>query len=363
MYPNPISSFIPYHHVPLHLTRQSSSINTNHITRISKPPPKSMHTPHNPTNKPNTNNIRHDAIDPPPAFLPQTVEYAIRRAQTATRSALVLGQTRLSIQLPMGRSRRHWYKMSPIDLWYSETEILVLHFVELFSPLDVHIVFCGSNKPKEKGKEDKSLPQPPPDYCTIHRLQDVHHAIDLVYTRKQGKNEDSENRKVLIIATANENQHDEIERVIKIGGKWEAIILFNCFMESPDSQLPHGFSRAYTCRAMDKAAVLQEGVNKQWEIFMEIAVFEYEWIGNEEREEIPNQNQVENLALQRGARKKGINGYWKTNFGGCEAGFWPFMTAACKHVMPLDGRTWEKERRRKVEKKSKKGSSRPFGFF
>lgn len=362
---NPISTFIPYHHVSFHLPRQSS-INTNHLTRLSKPPPKSMHTPNNPTNKPNIINIRHDAIDPPPAFLPQTVEYAIRCAQAATRSALILGQTRLSVELPMGRSRRHWYRMSPMDLWYSETETLALHFVELFSPLEVHIVFCGRNKRTEKrtekGKNDKPFAQPPPDYCTIHRLQDVHHTIDLRHRRKQDKKEDDENGRVLMIAAANENQHAEIERIIKLGEKWEAIILLNCFMDCVNARLPKDFLRAYTCRAIDKAAVLQEGVNKRWEIFVEIAVFEYEWVGEEKGKEIPSQNQVERLALLRGARKKGINGYWESSFGGCEAGFWPFMTAACRHVMPLDGGMWEKERRRKVEKKSK-GSSKPFGFF
>lgn len=291
--------------------------------------------------------------NPTPNAIPQTIEYAIRQCHNATAAALMRGETHIKIELPMGRSRAHWYRMSPLSSWYTESSTLAFHYAELFTSL--HITLVLGHGP--------GVSHPVPWITNVIYLDDV--ASDS-FAR--------EGRRVVIFGAISENQRDKLDEAIGHVGDPDAVVLFNCGLNSllgdveVVGKIP--FRSAYICRAFEKCAVLKEQVTSPWSIFVEIAVFEYEWVGDiggnlqKEGEDtwLPSQSVIESFALMNGARQKGVNGYFETNFAGCEGGFWPFMTACCRDVLPMDGRIFNREAKEK-SKKNRTGSSRPFGFF
>ncbi|PXF44635.1 hypothetical protein BWQ96_05630 [Gracilariopsis chorda] len=274
------------------------------------------------------------------AFIPQTIEFALRQAHQATADALIAGHTHLRVELPMGRSRKHWYRMSPIAASHEESCLLAFHFAELFKGLCIHLV----------------LPQP----CTlvhsvpwIHAVHLVHHH-DLFATLAVPPRPDE--RRVVILAALHDHHLPLIKQLVSINA--QAVLLFNCLLQHPMSEPVPPFTNVYISRALNKCAIFLNGHNAPWHVFVEIAVFEYEWVGDCDNEWQPSQRAVERFAVERNAQLKSINGYWRTPYAGCEAGFWPFMSVVCRDVLPVDGRVIAKTREEKLKK-----NQRPFGFF
>lgn len=168
----------------------------------------------------------------------------------------------------------------------------------------------------------------------------------------------------MIFAGVKEDQRELFEERLRQVEQHEnvnGVILFCSFLKTPLSQKVAPFRIVYLCRALDKLAVLRERHDGAWSVFIEIAVFEYEWIGNREETEnwTPVQEILERYAFANGASVKKGSAYLETKYSGCEAGFWPFMTIVSRNVLPLDGRMMAGE----AERKKAKNKSRPFGFF
>lgn len=319
------------HSPPNSIPRTSSRSPCHH--RIRHPTASSSYIPPK---------VRPDALAP--ASLPQTIEYAIRQAQYATAQALIENVTHLRIELPMGRSRKHWYAMSPLSSWYTETAILVFHYAELFRGLSIHIVLA----------EETGMLHHVPWIHTIYRLNDPHLLQSLT------KPPESDDKRVVILAAFKPQHSHLLNQLCSVPA--QAIILFNSFLTNPLSIAVTPFIDTYIVRALNKSAVMLGAHQASWNVFVEIAVFHYEWVGDcASNEWRPSQKLVNKFAAQREARQKLIKGYWKTEFAGCEAGFWPFMTISCRQVAPLDGRILAKKKKDKNEKK--KRIPRPFGFF
>lgn len=284
---------------------------------------------------------RPDAFETEPGFLPQTIEYAIRQSQEATKKALCNGVTQLRIELPMGRSRKHWYVLSPIPSWYEEASILAFHYAELFVGLHITIVL-GSGPGVE---------HPVPWISELRRIEDETPPLPPPSTRR-----------VVIFAAISQDQRGLFEQRLKEIGSPDAVILFCSLFDAPLSIPCQSFTTCYMCRALDRLAVMKESHDAFWSVFIEIAVFEYEWVGNKSSEPQhdwhPKQIDVQRFAISRGALKVRESEYLHTKYSGCEAGFWPFMTISCRDVLPLDGELME--RKAEIKQKSK---AKPFGFF
>lgn len=300
---------------------------------------------------------RPETIHTDPSFLPQTIEYAIGESQRATRDALCAGITNLQIELPMGRSRSHWYVMSPFNTWYPEASVLAFHYAEMFKGLHISLILgCGPG-----------VTHSVPWISDLYRLEDdIPPDSSLQST---SKNSIDTSHRVVIFSGIATSQYETFEKRLNEIQKdnVEAIIVFNCFLNVPLSKikLPSHFQIAYLCRAFNKLAILKNSHLSPWSVFIEIAVFEYEWIGNRDDGDgdddkwFPDQEKLERFVCSRGAYQKKATAYMRTDFSGCEAGFWPFMTACCRNVLPYDGDLLEREFLAKQEKKK----ARPFGFF
>lgn len=284
---------------------------------------------------------RPDAFETEPGFLPQTIEYAIQQSQDATKKALCSGVTQLRIELPMGRSRKHWYVLSPMPSWYEEASILAFHYAELFNGLHITIVL-GSGPGVE---------HPVPWISELRRIEDETPPLP-----------PSSSWRIVIFAAISQNQRGLFEKRLKEIGNPDVVILFCSFLDAPLSIPCESFTTCYMCRALDRLAVMKEAHDAFWSVFIEIAVFEYEWVGNKSIESeydwLPRRKDVERFAFTRGALKIRESEYLRTNYSGCEAGFWPFMTISCRDVLPLDGGLIEQKAKMKQRSKSK-----PFGFF
>lgn len=286
-----------------------------------------------------------------PPFIPQTIEYAIVQAQAATRRALEAGVTYVRVELPMGRSRAHWYVLSPPAAWYEEASVLAFHFAEMFKGLHISLVL-GTGP---------GVTHPVPWMADVRRLEDDPEPLPI----------DGAPR-VVIFAGVRPAQRELLLERVAASATAQAVVMLNSMLETPLTQKMAPFRFAYACRAFHKHAVLRETHDGAWSIFVEIAVFEYEWVGDrggmsdsasnsggDEGEWMPTQGSIERFAVSRGAFRKKENAYFQTEFAGCEAGFWPFMTICCREVLPLDGRKLDEEERAKQQK----NKSKTFGFF
>lgn len=282
-------------------------------------------------------NIRPDADNV--TSIPQTIEYAIRQAQHATAHALCSGLTHVRVELPMGRSRKHWYRMSPTESWFAESSILAFHFAEMFEQLKIVLVL-GTGP---------GVFHPVPWISHVCRVEDVkEHQFD-------------PETHVVIMAAVQHSQRSHIDTILKSLPNAHAYVLLNSFLDTPLTQTFPPFENTYICRALQKAALLKKAHDENWHHFIEIAVFEYEWVGDKDVK--PSQHAIDNFALERGAKRKGIHGYFQTKFSGCEAGFWPFMTVSCREVLPMDGALLKQLQTENTTEKKTKGAARPFGFF
>jgi hypothetical protein len=320
--------------------------------------------------------------DPP--YLPQTIEYAIREAQAATAAGLCDGATRLVVALPMGRSRKQWYRLSGMEseLVREESATLALHFAEMFKGARMRIVLGYDSRPpysvpwvtqlelleeasvglsaavraSKSGRRRFSI-------LGSIRTEDVDSISDGGGDDDGGCDSDDEPPDVLIIASVVAWQRQQLDLVLAQASPETAIILFNCLLDMPTapSPFPIEFVPAYICRSANKTAHMLAGFGPQadgWHLFTETAIFEFEWIGScSEPGWEPTPSNVDKIAAVRGTKRRSINGYFEVVCRGCESGFWPFMTICSREVLPMPGSYFDKE----MKKKSKKPF--PLGFF
>eukprot|EP00177_Eucheuma_denticulatum_P004661 GFKZ01008475.1.p1 GENE.GFKZ01008475.1~~GFKZ01008475.1.p1 ORF type:complete len:265 (+),score=28.06 GFKZ01008475.1:97-795(+) len=229
----------------------------------------------------------------------------------------------------------------------TESRLLALHFASLFRTLRVVILLAGA----------ETETQPVEGVTVLHLdVSNGRDHVDSVLGREHTFD-------VVMVAGVLENQRARLEAVLpRFTQSAKGVVLLNCFLDSPIGDSLPGFDDVYVCRAMDKVAVFKDGVGKGWAVFVEIAVFEYEWVGNKPDGWIPLQDAVSRFVSAKGAQKKGINGYYASLAPGCEAGFWPFMTISSVTVWPIQGSEMNRLNRLKAEKK-RKANKRPFGFF
>lgn len=284
-----------------------------------------------------------------PPFIPQTIEYALRCAQAATAAALVAGETRLVVTLPMGRSRRHWYRLSPLDgeLVRKESATLALHFAELFKGARIRVV-VGVDP--EVGWRVPWL-----ERCEV-------------VGGKGGWEEDGEARAgevdVVVFGGLVASQRAAFNALLGSVAAESAVVLFNCFMEVPVKKLKDldSFRPAYVCRSAGKVAVLFVGYGDEaegWHVYTETAIFEFEWVGRRDADWLPTPDAIERVVQARGCRRRSLGGYWESASPGCESGFWPFHSIASREVLPIPGSRFDL----KGKSKSSRGNSKPFGFF
>jgi hypothetical protein len=297
---------------------------------------------------PNDVDDRDDgAADPP--FIPQTIEYALRCAQSATVAALVAGDTRLVVTLPMGRSRRHWYRLSPLDgeLVRRESALLTLHFAEIFNGARLRVVLGVD---AEFGR----------DIPWMERCD--------VIGRAEGEGEvgdDAPQYDAVVFGGLAVGQRAAFERELARMSSDTAVIMFNCFVEVPVGSVEGlaGFRPAYVCRSSNKTAILFVGYGQEadgWHVYAETAIFEFEWVGRRAADGWePTPREVERVLQARGCKRRSIGGYWESVSRGCESGFWPFMTIASREVLPIPGSQFQD----RAKGKASKGNSKPFGFF
>lgn len=330
-------------------------------------------------------------------FLPQTIEFSIRQAQRAAAEALSAGEKLLRVELPLGRARSHWYLLSPIPAWYAEASVLAFHFAEMFRGTCISVVIgSGTGVPypvpwiASARTLDEETPRSIPNaglaaaggasaasrefidsdtrrdkFEEEHQLGEDHALENL---------DDVENiqvdgyvPRVTIFAGVTGNQQALLQqRVDEASETEDAIIIFCSFLDvSLSRPILDPLPRAcYICRAYDKLALIRDGHEADWSVFIEIAVFEYEWVGNRKFSDTwhPTQENLERFAYSQGATHKKGTAYLTSRYAGCEAGFWPFMTISCRELLPLDGTLLDDEERLKAERnKVRKG--RPFGFF
>lgn len=340
-------------------------------------------------------------------FLPQTIEFSIRQAQRATAEALSNGEKLVRVELPLGRARSHWYLLSPIPSWYSEASVLAFHFAEMFRgscismvvgsgpgvsypvPWIANVRVLGDETPRHIPNAGLAAAVGAAAVANEHVANDE--SADMIEEDEQRGNgigiekkivedemiEDLDNKenvalddnvpRVTIFTSVTGKQQALLQKRVDEASETEdAIVIFCSFLDVSLSRpildpLPKA---CYICRAYDKLAILRDGWETDWSIFIEIAVFEYEWVGNRQFSETwyPTQENLERFAFSQGAMHKKGTAYLTSRFGGCEAGFWPFMTISCRELLPLDGMVLEKEEQDRSAR-SKARKSRPFGFF
>lgn len=271
---------------------------------------------------------------PPSApYIPQTIEHALRLAQQATSHALQNSHSNLRIELPMGRSRKFWYRPSPVSMSLIESRLICYHFISLFRTLRTLILLPpNTSHPSPSTLSVQFLDETPSPTCAD----------------------------VVAIAAVPHNDWPVVQPMLNVVNEVKAVIAINCAMDGDVANPIEGFDDVYVCRMLDKVAVLKEGVDHGWAVFMEIAVFEYEYVCNMPPLWKPTQKSIETVLMEKGARKKGLNGYYQSRQPGCEAGFWPFMTHASVDVLPISGEQLEQKQ---AKQSTPRLSKRPFGFF
>jgi hypothetical protein len=309
-----------------------------------------------------TSEVSADDVDPP--FLPQTIEYALRQAQVAATAAISEGKTRLAIALPMGRSRKHWNRVADMDgdVTRFESATLAIHFAQIFEGKCIRLVLGMDARPP----------------YIIPWMQDIR-IMDSA-SRRRGINQSHTDEiaefdagttraiaaepplDVLIIGALTLRHRAKLDELLKGVSLETVVVLFNCMLEVPhaDSSFPSNFVPAYVCRPGKRCAYMYVGFGPHadgWHIYTETAVFEYEWVGRRDDSWVPTDAALEDVALARGARRHGVDRFWRVVAPGCESGFWPFMTVSCRDILPLPGHLFEKPSTKSAINR------RPFGFF
>jgi len=291
----------------------------------------------------------------------------------------------------MGRSRRFWYRMAPPAVVREEVAILTGHFVGMFEgastgllldeelpPLDVRgcglewltkVGGIGETARREgvravrsRGGSAACAPSPPP---LPHRdAAAVPPVAAAPVGATAGATPTSPALDVLVIAGARSCRASSVAALVAAAtAAGTAVVLFNCFLEAEWTPGPAGITPVYVVRALDKGAVLLagHGAAEEWEVFGEIAVFQYEAMTTAPRGWVPTTAAVHAALAGVGGRREGLSGYWGSLGPGCEAGFWPFQA----HVvaMPLAADAEGADAGGAGGGKAAKDRPKRFGFF
>lgn len=270
--------------------------------------------------------------------LPQTIEYSLQCAKEATRQALLSGILRISIELPMGRSRKYWYKMAPLDDIYEESSLLATHFCEMFQGARIKLVLGAK---VALGLDAKKVPWI--DKVDFVNVENGNGVLQL------------DSFDVVVIAAVDTGRAWLLQEIVNDFSSEVAIVVLNCCLEDELREgIPDTFVQTYLCRSVEKGAVLKYRHSEDWHVFDEIAVFDYDWVCRQPSSWRPTRVAVEEALIGAGAQRESMNGYYKSSQG-LEAGFWPFMTIAVPFILPVEGAFPEHSRLRRTRA--------PFGFF
>lgn len=325
-----------------------------------------------------------DGPDPPggfPGSIPQTIEAALVAGQAAVAAAFVDGATTVAVELPMGRSRRFWYRMAPAAVVREEVAILAAHFVGMFEGAATGLLLdeelphidmeraglgwlartgtVGETARREGVRAvrsrgggcaaaaattttsaaagaggDAPAAAVPPATPVAPAAGGPAGAVTA------GGPGDPPPLDVLVIAGARPCRAAAVASLVASAtAAGTAVVLFNCFLEAEWTPSPPTVLPVYVVRALDKGAALLEGhgPDARWEVFGEIAVFQYEAMATAPREWVPTTRAVHAALEAAGARREGISGYWGSLGPGCEAGFWPFQAHVLAMPLASDG--------------------------
>lgn len=243
--------------------------------------------------------------------------------------------------------------------------MLTLHFAELFKGARMRVVLGTDARPewtipwmqKLQMLDDAAYGD---DVAAVVPRMDGEEGADGEGEFEIGSDEPDD---VLIIGAVSSSQKKQLDMLLARVAPETAVVLFNCLIELPVAPSPFTpiFKHAYVCRSENKTAVLHVGYGPEangWHVYTETAIFEYEWVGcRREPDWLPTSTAIEKVVQARGSKRRTINGYWESVASGCESGFWPFCTIACRDVCPVPGSKFEKKG------KSQRSNSKPFGFF
>lgn len=303
--------------------------------------------------------LSESAADFPP-YIPQTMETALAEAQSALMYALSEGLRRVVVELPLGRIRKYWSTLAPIDVCYREAGILVGHFLQPFKTADIRVVYD------------------PISGCSCP-VTWIRECVSITCDLSSPLSADSFDDSSLVVFSGIQSQHSQIihDLLNTCLPPHVPVLLLNCFLDMPFNR--HLYvpsfnvptSIVYFCRARNHTCVSRYGHLSPWHIFVEIAAFEYEWIQDiipkddcdtSNILDIPSEEVVSLMARQNNCLPRGRSVFYSSVASGREAGFFPFMTLAAKYITPLDGNTY-RDVLDPGYRKRKNRANTPFGFF
>ncbi|KAJ8903320.1 hypothetical protein NDN08_004428 [Rhodosorus marinus] len=286
----------------------------------------------------NAKELIHKWQNPPeeeyPAWLPQTIEYSVRCAQQATAFALMDSVTRISVDLPLGRTRRDGLKWSTLEQCLHESSVLAPHYCQAFKGASIRLILAA--EPLGRSVE------------WLQSLQTLDEAAE---------NPSSDEFDIVIIASATRGDADKISKIVSECSKDTAIVLFNCFIDanleevSPSEQ----FTPVYICRRYEGGAVLLSGHGRQWDCFAELSIFEFEHVSRTSPEWRPSCQNLKTALQADGITFDPLTRYYNSNLDLKSAGFWPFMIICFPEVLPLDESI--------LPEPEPKPTKKRFGFF
>mmetsp|Transcript_540 Transcript_540/g.1843 ORF Transcript_540/g.1843 Transcript_540/m.1843 type:complete len:353 (+) Transcript_540:40-1098(+) len=249
-----------------------------------------------------------------PPWLPQTIEYSVRCAQTATAFAFMDSQIRVIVDLPLGRKRKSGLRWSPLAECLHESSVLVSHYCEAFKGMKMRIVVAHEPVPRK--------------VCWMESVETLSEA-------QNGPSEDKFD--VVIIASAKEGDAEAVKRIVEGCSSDTAVVLFNCFLEKDLQECtPQGFIPVYVCRRYEGGAVLLSGHEREWDCFAELSIFEFEHVSTAPPDWHPDKNNLRAKLMKSGISFDPLSKYYKSDRELQNAGFWPFMVIAFPDVLPYD---------------------------
>eukprot|EP00172_Hildenbrandia_rubra_P001222 Plantae.Rhodophyta-Hildenbrandia_rubra.ctg17689.p1 GENE.Plantae.Rhodophyta-Hildenbrandia_rubra.ctg17689~~Plantae.Rhodophyta-Hildenbrandia_rubra.ctg17689.p1 ORF type:complete len:266 (-),score=29.96 Plantae.Rhodophyta-Hildenbrandia_rubra.ctg17689:140-937(-) len=168
--------------------------------------------------------------------LPQTIEYSLQCAKEATRQALLSGILRISIELPMGRSRKYWYKMAPLDDIYEESSLLATHFCEMFQGARIKLVLGAK---VALGLDAKRVPWI--DKVDFVNVENGNGVLQL------------DSFDVVVIAAVDTGRAWLLQEIVNDFSSEVALVVLNCCLEDELREgIPDTFVQTCLCRSVEK---------------------------------------------------------------------------------------------------------------
>lgn len=212
-----------------------------------------------------TNGVSTAATEKFPAYIPQTMEWALSQAQSALAAALSDDLRRIIVELPMGRTRKFWTRQAPRDSWLRETAVLASHITHFVEGADIRVVL-GEKCPPSTCVE--------PWISERHILKSSMTADFLGSTLPADSlGATSESTIVFAVGVLN-NQQTALRKMIETIPESVPLVLFNCFMDVPmDSKLfPPEFVPTYMCRSLKRCAFARYGHRAPYHVFVEVSL-------------------------------------------------------------------------------------------